>query len=156
MTELTSSSFQNPDRQDAGRRGGHPLFQRPDEVVNDLGLSRAQKRALLASWASDARAVADAPSMRQLEDGSVVEVDEILRALKALDARDNHSHSDSRRAGAPWLERRRRLALRKWPRIVSRRRRDDDDDPPPCPAFAAIPPRTGGGGAFAYPEPALA
>ena len=32
-----------------------PTFQRPDEILNDPAMSRAEKRALLASWASDAR-----------------------------------------------------------------------------------------------------
>lgn len=155
MTEPTS--FQDNNRGGTGRNA-RPIFQRPDEILNDPIMSRAEKRALLASWASDVHAVPDAPTMRRLEDGSIVAVDEVLHALKALDERDRPTRCDSRRSEALYLfrERRRRPALRKWPRIVSRRRRDDDDDPPPCSAIAAIPPRTGGGGAFAQLEPALA
>jgi hypothetical protein len=155
MTRLTS--FQDNNREGAGR-DARPIFQRPNEVLNDPIMSRSEKQALLASWASDAHAVPDAPTMRRLEDGSIVAVDEVLDALKALDERDKPTRSDSRRSQASYVfrERRRRPAVRKWPRIVSRRRRDDDDDPPPCPAIAAIPPRTGGGGAFAQLEPALA
>ena len=156
MTEY--SSFSNIDRHKARRGAGHPIFQHPDDVINDPEMSRAEKRALLASWASDARAVPGSPSLRQLEDGSIVEVDEILRALKALDTFDSLTLSTNPAFGLGHMppERRRRSALRKWSRIVSRRRRDDDDDPPPCPALATIPPRIGGGGAFVHPEPALA
>ncbi|MGX5829903.1 hypothetical protein [Mesorhizobium sp. 43Arga] len=145
--------FPDTHHRDADRS---PLFQRPDEILNDPAMSRAQKRALLASWASNARA-AWRPSMRQLEDRSRIEVDEILQALKALDAdicasTSQQTPGQSRRPA----QRRARLSFPHSARIVRHRRRDDDDDPPPCPVFAAVPPRTGGGGAFAYPEPALA
>lgn len=59
--------------------------QRPDDIVDDATLSAAQKRAILASWASDARAVIDAPALRQLDNGDVVDIDTILDALKRLD-----------------------------------------------------------------------
>ena len=32
-----------------------PTLQRPDEILNDPAMSRAEKRALRGSWASDAR-----------------------------------------------------------------------------------------------------
>jgi hypothetical protein len=63
----------------------------PDGVLNHPRMSAAEKRAVLASWASDAHAVPDVPSLRQLDDGCVVEVDEIFRALKTLDARDENA-----------------------------------------------------------------
>lgn len=157
MTDLTS--FQDNNSRGAGRRAGRPIFQRPDEVLNDPNMSRAEKRTLLASWASDARAVADAPSMRELHDGSIVELDEILRALKALDANDIFAVPKRRPNGPRHIgpARRRLLEVRAWPRIIRRRRRnDDDDDPPPCPVRARVPPRSGGGGAYVHPEPALA
>ena len=138
---------------DTGYRDA-PTLQRPDEILNDPAMSRAEKRALLASWASDARAVRGRPSMRELEDGSRIGVDEILQALKAQDA-----PSTGRQAPGPsrrQARRRGRLCFPHWARIRRHRRRDDDDDPPPCPAFAAVPPRTGSGGAFAHPEPELA
>lgn len=34
----------------------------PDDVVNDPGMTEAEKRAILASWISDVRAVIDAPA----------------------------------------------------------------------------------------------
>ena len=44
----------------------------PDDVVSDPHLSLIEKRALLAAWASDAHAVPDAPTLRQLDNGAVV------------------------------------------------------------------------------------
>jgi hypothetical protein len=152
MTELTGF-------QDASPRVGHvpsrSEFQRPAEVLADPVLTREEKRALLASWASDAHAVPGLPSMRQLDDGSLIEVDEILHALKALDA----ASDPGRLTKSLWQtppQRRSRPSLRNWARMMRRRRRDDDDDPPPSPVMAAVPPKPGSGGAFAYPEPALA
>lgn len=106
------------------------------------GLSDHKKRALLASWASDANAVPHLPTLRQLPNGSIARVADILRSLKALDAR-RFEQPDERR-------RRRETAGRVWFRL--RNRNDDDDDPPPCPALAAVPPRSGGGAEFAFPE----
>ena len=60
-------------------------FSRPLEVVSDPVMSNAAKRALLASWASDLRAVENRPSLRRLDDGTDLQIDEILDALKALD-----------------------------------------------------------------------
>jgi hypothetical protein len=42
------------------------VFRHPREVLGYPGLSRAEKRAILASWASDARAVESCPSLRCL------------------------------------------------------------------------------------------
>lgn len=41
-------------------------FQHPDDVVKDPHLSLPDKRAILASWASDACAVEDHPQLRWL------------------------------------------------------------------------------------------
>jgi hypothetical protein len=38
------------------------VFERPSDVVNDPDLSLNQKRAILASWASDACAIEAAPA----------------------------------------------------------------------------------------------
>jgi hypothetical protein len=40
------------------------VFEHPKEVVCHAGLTSAEKRAILASWASDASAIASCPSMR--------------------------------------------------------------------------------------------
>jgi hypothetical protein len=65
----------------------HPsqVFELPSEVVNDPDLSLNEKRAMLASWASDACAVEAAPTLRNGPNGRVVEFDEIMDALRALD-----------------------------------------------------------------------
>ncbi len=51
------------------------------------GLSRAEKRAILASWASDARAVESCPTLRCLPGcrAEPVPLSAILEALQALD-----------------------------------------------------------------------
>ena len=72
-------------------RGVRPAvgFQNPDDVVKDPHLTVHDKREILSSWASDASAVQDEPRMRWLL-GTVepVPLDEVLAALKRLDARE--------------------------------------------------------------------
>jgi hypothetical protein len=66
----------------------HPgtVFSHPRDVVADPKLSLAEKRAILASWASDASANAPCPALRA-PDGlkAPIHIDEILDALQALD-----------------------------------------------------------------------
>ena len=66
----------------------HPgtVFAHPRDVLADPDLSIAEKRAILASWASDASAIASCPSLRA-PDGltAPVHIDDILEALSALD-----------------------------------------------------------------------
>ncbi|MCA0026631.1 MULTISPECIES: hypothetical protein [unclassified Mesorhizobium] len=128
----------------------------PGDVLNCSTMSLEAKRGLLASWASDAHAVDDAPSLRRLDDGSVMNVDEILRALKALDEREqgHPPHRAASRSQRRSFGRFRRGSWSRW--IAGIRGEDDDDDPPPSPVCAAIPPRAGGGGAFSLPEPEAA
>ncbi len=47
----------------------HPgtTFEHPRDVVSHPSLSLAEKRAILASWASDASAIASCPSLRAPE-----------------------------------------------------------------------------------------
>jgi hypothetical protein len=55
------------------------------------GLSLAEKRAILASWASDASAFASCPSLRAPEGlKAPVSIDDILEALCALDDGPRH------------------------------------------------------------------
>jgi hypothetical protein len=65
----------------------HPAqaFDHPSDVVNDPDLSLNEKRAILASWASDACAVAAAPELRSSPGGSPVRFDDIMDALRTLD-----------------------------------------------------------------------
>ena len=50
----------------------HPAqaFNHPSEVVNDPDLTLNEKRAILASWASDACAIEAAPALRRGSQGS--------------------------------------------------------------------------------------
>jgi hypothetical protein len=66
----------------------HPgsVFDHPCDVLADATLSRAEKRAILASWASDAAAVSSCPSLRAVPGARrAVSIDEILEALSSLD-----------------------------------------------------------------------
>ncbi|MBV8752250.1 MAG: hypothetical protein JO328_05250 [Hyphomicrobiales bacterium] len=66
----------------------HPAqaFEHPRHVLADPDLTVNEKRAILASWASDACAVEAAPALRCAPGGrQPVSVDEILEALRDLD-----------------------------------------------------------------------
>jgi hypothetical protein len=66
----------------------HParFYDEPGDVVRDHRLSRAERRAILSSWASDACAIESCPMLRAAPYGKQpVEVDKILDALKDLD-----------------------------------------------------------------------
>jgi hypothetical protein len=65
----------------------HPAraFASPAQVLNDPDLTLNEKRAILASWASDACAVEAAPELRQPPTGPVVKFDDIMDALRRLD-----------------------------------------------------------------------
>jgi hypothetical protein len=71
----------------------HPgtVYDHPRDVVADPALTLAEKRAILASWASDASAIASCPALRA-PDGlkAPVTIDEILEALCALDGGPRH------------------------------------------------------------------
>jgi hypothetical protein len=60
----------------------------PQDVLASTELSTAEKRALIASWASDRNAVADKSTLRRTPDGSFIELTELLRALGSLDVPD--------------------------------------------------------------------
>lgn len=128
------------------------MFSHPDDVLADPDLTIPEKRSLLASWVTDANAVPHLPTLRQLPDGSVVKVNDILDALRTLDAGDD-AMSTVRCRAVPWrtpFERRRGWVFRNATR---RGRGPDDDDPPPSPAYAMVRPRSGGGAACAYAQP---
>jgi hypothetical protein len=61
------------------------VFTHPQEVVCDPDLSVNEKRAILASWASDACAVEAMPGLRRPQAGVTVTFDDIMDALKELD-----------------------------------------------------------------------
>lgn len=129
---------------DASRSAG-AFHTHPDDVLADPSLSRDDKRALLASWLSDARGVADRPGLRRLDTGALVDVDDVFAALRSLDD-DGAVTSTAPGPNRPEPPRpltigraaRRSPVSRLFARVT---RRDDDDDPPPCPAAAARPVR---------------
>jgi len=109
------------------------IFTHPQEVLDDRELALADKRSLLASWASDAHALVEHPSFRQLTSGAVVRVDDIMAALKSLDLNEprheaavTFSQSFARRPSKPIGRRR-------------NRRSKDNDEPPPSASSAMIP-----------------
>jgi len=66
----------------------HPAnaFSHPSDVVCDPDLTLNEKRAILASWASDACAVDSAPALRVHPAGrKPISFDEIMDALRLLD-----------------------------------------------------------------------
>jgi hypothetical protein len=75
----------------------HPAqaFSHPSDVVNDPDLTLNEKRAILASWASDACAIESAPALRRApaQDGKPVAFDDVMDALRALalDARSSET-----------------------------------------------------------------
>ncbi len=116
--------------------GGPAIYTHPDEILSDPNLAAAERKALLASWISDARAVENAPTLRQLESGSVVEVDAILQALVSLD--EQASHPTDEPTNSPPASRRRLFA--RWVRRSGRKNANDNgDDPPPAPGGFGIP-----------------
>jgi hypothetical protein len=119
---------------------GEASYTDPQQVVEDLGLTIAEKREVLASWASDSRAPHGSPSSRVLDSGAVVHVREILEALKSLDEMERSADNNEQRWSRLPHARRVRGA-----RDASRRRHpgkgqsEDDDDPPPCPVRSRPP-----------------
>jgi hypothetical protein len=81
----------------------HPAraFEHPQRVVDDPDLTINEKRAILASWASDACAVEAVPALRCAPGSSrPVSIDEILDALRTL---DKAAHGSPTRP--PWRRR---------------------------------------------------
>ena len=58
------------------------------DVIRDPDLTLNEKRAILASWASDACAIEAAPELRVTASGNLVSWDDIMDALRALDKED--------------------------------------------------------------------
>jgi hypothetical protein len=77
------------------------VFDRSEDVVNDPGVSLNEKRAILASWASDACAIEAAPALRKSPTGRVVELGEIMDALRTLDKQAHGSLAQPHRGRRP-------------------------------------------------------
>jgi hypothetical protein len=70
------------------------VFRRPADVVDDPDLPLAEKRAILASWASDACAVDSRPGVRQPPGvQEPIAFDEIMAALQDLDRANTPSRA---------------------------------------------------------------
>jgi hypothetical protein len=86
----------------------HPAqaFSHPADVVNDPDLTLNEKRAILASWASDACAIESVPALRRAptKGGRPVAFDDVMDALRALDA-----HAADTSTGYRCVVRRRRI-----------------------------------------------
>jgi hypothetical protein len=69
----------------------HPAnaFGHPSEVLNDPDLTLNEKRAILASWASDVCATEAVPHLRAGPRAAPVLFDDIMDALRALDRQAN-------------------------------------------------------------------
>jgi hypothetical protein len=100
----------------------HPAsaFAHPMAVVNDPDLTLNEKRAILASWASDACAVETAPELRHPPGGRAIQFDDIMDALRLLDSQGGAT-------GKPEPHYRRVLAHRR-PGVFGRRRSSDEGD----------------------------
>lgn len=119
----------------------------PEDVLGDRLLSRDEKRAVLADWASDARAVEHMPGYRQLDHGGLVWLDDIRSAQSKLDEGDQDADPAMTRRTARWQPARPRTGdLLRMSRRIGRNDDDDDEDPPPTPAVAGGP--RGGGGSL--------
>lgn len=64
-------------------------FGHPSAVVNDVDPTLNEKRAVLASWASDACAAEAAPGLRSRPGEAPVPFDAIMEALRTLDRQAN-------------------------------------------------------------------
>jgi hypothetical protein len=76
----------------------HPAhaFEHPSHVVNDPDLTLNEKRAILASWASDACALEAAPDLRHPPGGKQpVLFDDVMDALRTLDKQASEQGNDS-------------------------------------------------------------
>jgi hypothetical protein len=87
----------------------HPAlaFAHPRIVVQNPDLTLNEKRAILASWASDACAVESAPALRRTASGRTITYDDVIDALRDLDENARNLGMDDRHG-------RLKRALRRW------------------------------------------
>jgi hypothetical protein len=146
MSDQTAPALQSnaQDTKDIGtseesQEPSAPSLARPEEILGDLTFSKDEKRAVLASWLSDARALPDVPRWRQLDNGAFVDVDDLYAALRVLDdfAVGVEKRVSVYTSSTSWRPRRKKRWIGKF---IRRRRNDDNDDPPPVPALSRLPP----------------
>ena len=82
----------------------HPAnaYAHPLDVVHDCDLTLNEKRAILASWASDACAVEAAPELRAHPGGNPVRWDDIMDALRTLDNQAERTTPVNHKLQLPW------------------------------------------------------
>jgi hypothetical protein len=93
----------------------HPAmhFDHPRDVLTAEGIGKDEKRAILASWASDMSAIESMPALRRYPGMErIVSYDEILEALKALDRPDFDETKEASLSNAIPTDRRTRQ--RRW------------------------------------------
>jgi hypothetical protein len=90
----------------------HKRSDIPARFVNDPDLTLNEKRAILASWASDACAVKSAPALRLIPGNNVVSFDEVIDALRSLDAQVQKTQVRLQGGFKRHLRRRRRPSFR--------------------------------------------
>jgi hypothetical protein len=136
--EMTQSSSLFQSTRSSAAPYGQPIYTHPSDVTSNPKVTTAEKRAVLASWISDARAVENAPSLRRLDSGAVVEVNAILQALVLLDELAPERRGDGKRLHPSGG---RRGMISRWLRGVGPPpgANDNDDDPPLAPAGLGIP-----------------
>jgi hypothetical protein len=73
----------------------HPAqaFAHPSDVVNDYDLTLSEKRAILASWVSDACAVEASTTLRRTPGSTPVSFDDIMDALRTTQITRLHCRS---------------------------------------------------------------
>jgi len=111
------------------------IYTVPVDVVADPKLTTADKRAILASWVSDARAVEDAPTLRRLDSGAVVEIAAVFDALRRLD-RSVSVRGDAPEVSLPCDS----GVVVRLPLRAARPHGFIDDDPPLTPTRSGMPP----------------
>jgi hypothetical protein len=84
------------------------VFRHPREVLTYPNLTTGEKRAILASWASDAHAVNSCPALRRLQGcrAEPVSLDAILAALQALDGEPVRRRAEAEKPRLPFVFRR--------------------------------------------------
>src|SRR4051812_27773437 len=85
-------------------------FSPPNDVLTNPDLTDPERKAILASWASDAHAVENMPWLRRVKNGWTVSLADVLAALRALDRgleKAEHSGATSRRGPLAGILRRR-------------------------------------------------
>jgi hypothetical protein len=126
----TESNPKSPSLSAGGERG----YNASASNLHCEDMTIDEKQGLLASWASDARAVPNHPALRRLDDGRGVEIDDILDELKRVDG--SLSSRGSTREGE-WYRPRCQVS----PSRRASRDLNGPDDDPTTPAPAAPRPR---------------